>query len=71
MKAISTIILEVEKDERTFRMEIPADGPLGDAFESCQLFMKEIVRLINESAAAQTKEVSSEKGEKDDTSSSN
>ncbi len=69
MKGTSKVILEVEKEERKFELAFNSDAPLGDVFESCQLFMREIVRLINESAAVQTKEVSGKEGEKDDTSS--
>lgn len=71
MKAISSIILEVEKEDRRYRMEIPVNSPLGEAYESCHVFMKEIVRLINENSKKMAETSKPKKGEKDANTSSN
>lgn len=48
MKARKLIILEVEKEERCYRLELPESSPLGEAYEVALQFMNEISRLLNE-----------------------
>lgn len=48
MKAVNEIVLEVEKEERMYRMSMSSGAPLGEAYEAVGQFMDEIIRLINE-----------------------
>ena len=48
MKARKLIILEVEIEERCYRLELPESAPLGEAYEVTLQFMNEISRLLNQ-----------------------
>ena len=68
MDAQNVISFEIKKDERSYRLEMPAGAPLGEAYEATASFLAEMVRMINEHAEkSQPKE--HEKSEVDDSDS--
>lgn len=50
MKFKNEITLECIKDDRTYRITMPTDAGLGEAYMVAGQFMDEIVRLINDHA---------------------
>lgn len=48
MKAQNLVAFEFEKEDRMYRLEMPNNAPLGEAYEAAASFLGEIVRLINE-----------------------
>ena len=44
------IAFDYEKEDRTYRLQMPAGAPLGEAYEAAASFLAEMVRLINEHA---------------------
>lgn len=47
MEVKSTIQFEVKKEDRVYRLDIPLNCPLGEAFTACGEFMDKMVELIN------------------------
>lgn len=50
MELKSMIALEFEKGGRTYRMELPNEAPLGEAYEAASNFMVKISDLIKDHA---------------------
>lgn len=66
MQFKNEITLEVTKDdERKYRITMPSNAPLGEAYLVAGHFMDEIVRLINEHAEQVKKSEGSEAKEED------
>ena len=51
MEAKNLIAFEFEKEDRVYRLQMPAGAPLGEAYEASASFLAEMVRMINEHAA--------------------
>ncbi len=50
MELKTEVIIEHQKEDRIYRMSMPANAPLGEAYEAAGLFLEEMVRMINEQA---------------------
>ena len=50
MEAKNVIAFEYIKEDRVYRLDMPAGAPLGEAYEAAANFLAEMVRLINEHA---------------------
>ncbi len=50
MQAKNVICFDIEKEGRTYRLQMPHGAPLGEAYEVVSCFQAEMVRLINEHA---------------------
>lgn len=50
MQFKNEITLEITKEDRNYRITMPSNAPLGEAYIVAGNFMDEIVRLINEHA---------------------
>lgn len=66
MKATNEIVLEVEKEDRLYRMSMCSGSPLGEAYEAVALFMDEIIRLINEHSSKRPEVITSSENDQDD-----
>ena len=53
METKNIIALEVEKEDRVYRFQIPANAPLAEAYDAATQFLTEMVRMINEHAEKQ------------------
>lgn len=49
MELKSIVAIEVEKNERIFKLELPVGAPLGDAYEACWEMLNKIVAMAKES----------------------
>lgn len=63
MKARNEIVLEFVGEDRVYRMSMPNDAPLAEAYAATGAFMDEIIRLIKDHAE---KRPSIEQAEKPD-----
>ena len=52
MDAKNIIAFDFEKEDRIYRLQMPAGAPLGEAYEAAASFLAEMVRMINEHAQA-------------------
>ena len=50
MELKSIISLEFEKSERVYRMELPNEAPLGEAYEAASSFLVKLAELITDHA---------------------
>jgi hypothetical protein len=50
METKNTIVLEIQKEGRIYRMEMPTNAPLGEAYTVAGSFLDKLVDLINEHA---------------------
>jgi hypothetical protein len=48
MEAHNRISFEIKKEDRAYRLDIPNNAPLGEAYQVIGQFMDKIVELINE-----------------------
>lgn len=55
--------LEVAKNERVYRLELPVGAPLGEAYEATWEMLKKIVELVNESVDKAKMESQEKNGE--------
>lgn len=63
MELKSILALEVVKNERTYRLELPVGAPLGEAYEATWEMLKKIVELVNESVDKAKMEPKEKNGE--------
>ena len=50
MEVKNTLMFEVKKNENMYRMEMPMNAPVGEAYSAVADFMERIVAIINEQA---------------------
>lgn len=61
MEAKNVIAFEYKKEDRIYRLEMPHEAPLGEAYEASANFLQEIVKLINEHSQKMTQKDPEEK----------
>lgn len=50
MEIKNIVTLEIEKEKRIYRLELPIGAPLGEAYDATATFLEKLVLLINENA---------------------
>lgn len=63
MEFKNTIVLEIQKEERVYRMEMPAGAPLGEAYQCAGMMLDRLVELINEHSQKRKEEENAKKNE--------
>jgi len=63
MELKSILGLEVIKNERVYRLELPVGAPLGEAYEATWEMLKKIVELVNESVDKAKMDAKKENGD--------
>jgi hypothetical protein len=66
MEIKSAAIFEILKDERVYRLEVPAGAPLGEVYQVSGEFLDKFIEMINENAKLRKEQQEKIKEEKPD-----
>lgn len=64
MEAQNVLVFEIKKEDRKYRLELPVNAPLGEAYTVAGMFLDKFVSLINEHATKRNEELEKQEEEK-------